>query len=70
MIFVIMGWTGLWGIVQEGREGSCLNCDFCDYGMDRILYAKDGARRELVAAASRSEDSSAKGLVEPILEGY
>ena len=22
---------------HEGREGCCLNCDFCDYGMDRIV---------------------------------
>ena len=37
MIFGIMGWTGLWGIIHEGREGGCLNCDFWDYGMDMIV---------------------------------
>ena len=37
MIFGIMGWVGLWGLIHEGHEGGlCLNCDFWDYGMDMI----------------------------------
>ena len=51
----------------KGREGGaqgyfCLNCDFCDYGMDRIVgRIHYGARRRIGVRAEVTGEHAAQG---------